>query len=82
MNDVRPLVYAGHDAVIVRIPVHQRLVRAIITREALECRFQAGHSPQEWVDTYMANAEQIVAMVHDKISRACPEPILISKHDF
>ncbi len=82
MNDVRPLVYAGHDAVIVRVPGRQRLVRAIISREALESRFQAGHTQQAWVDAYLIHADQITVVIQDKIARACPEPILISKHDF
>jgi hypothetical protein len=82
MNDVRPLVYAGHDAVIVRVPAPSRLIRAIVSREALETRFQAGHTQQDWVDAYLSHAEQIVAVIQDKIARACPEPILISKHDF
>jgi hypothetical protein len=82
MNDVRPLVYAGHDAVIVRVPGHQRLVRAIVSREALETRFEAGHSQQGWVAAYLSHVDQITAVIQDKIARACPEPILISKHDF
>ena len=64
MNDVRPLVYAGHDAVIVRIPVQRRLVSAVISREALETRFQAGHDPQDWVNTYHAHTDEILAVVH------------------
>ncbi len=82
MNDVRPEIYAGHDSVIVRMPVGRRLVRAIVSREALETRFQAGHSREAWVDTYRANASAIEAVVQDKLARACPEPILISKYDF
>ncbi|MBI2733424.1 MAG: DUF1488 family protein [Aquabacterium sp.] len=82
MNDVRPVIYAGHDSVIVRLPVGLRLVRAIISREALETRFSAGHTRQDWVDTYLAHASQIEAVVQDKIAKACPEPILISKYDF
>jgi len=82
MNDVRPVIYAGHDSVIVRLPVGLRLVRAIISREALETRFQAGHNRQDWVYTYLANASQIEAVVQDKIAKACPEPIVVSKYDF
>ena len=29
--DVRPLIYAGHDSVIVRVPIGRRLVRAIVS---------------------------------------------------
>lgn len=82
MNDVRPVIYAGHDSVIVRLPIGLRQVRAIISREALETRFKAGHNQQDWVDTYLANASQIEAVVQDKIARACPEPIVVSKYDF
>ncbi len=82
MNDVRPPVYAGHDSVIVRMPIGRRLVRAIITREALETRFAAGHSQQAWIEAYHAHAQAIEAVVQDKLSKACPEPILISKYDF
>lgn len=59
-----------------------RLVRAIISREALATRFQAGHSRQDWVDTYLTNATQIEAVVQGKIAKACPEPIVVSKYDF
>lgn len=82
MNDVRPVIYAGLDSVIVRLPVGLRLVRAIISREALETRFSAGHTRQDWVDTYLANAPRIEAVVQDKIAKACPEPIVVSKYDF
>ncbi len=82
MNDVRPEIYAGHDSVIVRMPIGRRLVRAIVSREALETRFQAGHTQQDWVDTYRANANAIEAVVQGKLAKACPEPILISKYDF
>jgi len=80
--DVRPLIYAGHDSVIVRVPIGRRLVRAIVSREALESRFNAGRTREEWVETYRANAVAIEAVVQDKVSRASPEPVLISKHDF
>lgn len=80
--DVRPTIYAGTDSVIVRVPLGGRLVRVIVTREALECRFDAGHSPQAWVDAYMAHASEIEAVVRDKVARATPEPVLVSKHDF
>lgn len=80
--DVRPLIYAGSDSVIVRVPMASRLVRVIVTREALETRFDAGHSPEGWVEAYRAHSTEIDAVVRDKIARACPEPILVSKHDF
>lgn len=80
--DVRPPIYAGHDSVIVRVPIGRRLVRAIISREALESRFNAGHTREEWVETYRANANVIEAVVQDKVAKATPEPVLISKHDF
>jgi hypothetical protein len=80
--DVRPAIYAGHDSVIVRVPVGRRLVRAIVSREALESRFNAGDSPEAWVETYRANAQAIEAVVQNKVSKAAPEPVLISKHDF
>lgn len=82
MNDVRPEIYAGHDSVIVRMPIGRRLVRAIVSREVLESRFHAGHTREDWVDAYRANAVTIEAVVQNKIARACPEPILISKYDF
>jgi hypothetical protein len=82
MNDVRPLIYAGHDSVIVRMPIGQRQVRATVSREALEKHFKAGKTRQDWVDTYLANAIQIEAVVQDKVSKACPEPIVVSKCDF
>lgn len=80
--DVRPPIYAGHDSVIVRVPIGRRLVRAIVSREALESRFNAGHTREEWVETYRANANVIEAVVQDKVAKATPEPVLISKHDF
>ena len=80
--DVRPLVYAGHDSVIVRVPVAGRLVRVIVTREALETRFEAGHTPDGWVQAYRAHANEIDGVVRDKVARAAPEPVLVSKHDF
>jgi hypothetical protein len=82
MNDVRPLIYAGHDSVIVRMPIGHRLVRATISREALEKHFQAGNTRQDWVDTYLANSLKIEAVVQDKVAKACPEPIVVSKYDF
>jgi hypothetical protein len=80
--DARPMVYAGGDSVIVRVPVSGRLVRVIVTREALETRFAAGHTPEEWVHSYRAHADEIDAVVRGKVARASPEPVLISKHDF
>lgn len=80
--DARPLIYAGHDSVIVRVPVARRLVRVIVTREALETRFDAVHSPEGWVSAYQAHAQEIEAVVRDKVARATPEPVLVSKHDF
>ncbi len=82
MDDVRPEIYAGHDSVIVRVPVGKRLVRAIVSREALEARFHAGRTPQDWVEAYRANAGTIEAVVQGKVARASPEPVLVSKHDF
>lgn len=82
MNDVRPPIYAGHDSVIVRLPIGRRLVRAVISREVLENRFASGHSRQDWIDTYQAHAPEFEAVVQTKLARACPEPILISKYDF
>lgn len=82
MVDARPLIYAGADSVIVRIAVGGRLVRAIVSREALERRFGAGHSPQGWLDSYVAHADEIDAVVRDKVARACPEPVMVSMHDF
>lgn len=82
MNDVRPQIYAGHDAVIVRMPIGRRLVRAIVSREVLEVHFQAGHTQQDWIDAYEAHAGDIAAVVQGKLARACPEPILVSKYDF
>jgi hypothetical protein len=80
--DVRPMVYAGHDSVIVRVPVGNRLVRVIVTREALETRFEAGHTPDGWVQAYRAHANVIDGVVRDKVARAATEPVLVSKHDF
>lgn len=80
--DVRPPIYAGHDSVIVRVPIGHRLVRAIVSREALESRFNSGTTREAWVETYRANAVTIEAVVQDKVARASPEPVLISKHDF
>ena len=80
--DVRPLIYAGHDSVIVRVSVGRRLVRVIVSREALESRFNSGRSREEWVETYRANSDMIEAVVQHKVSKASPEPVLISKHDF
>jgi hypothetical protein len=80
--DGRPQIYAGRDSVIVRVPVAGRLVRVIVSREALETRFDAGDSPQAWVDTYQANAAAIEAVIRGKVARASPEPVMVSKHDF
>lgn len=82
MEDVRPQMYAGLDSVIVRMPIAGRLVRAIVSREALETRFDAGHGPDGWLQAYRANADAINAVVRDKVDRASPEPIMVSKHDF
>lgn len=82
MEDVRPEMYAGLDSVIVRLPIEGRLVRAIVSREALETWFHAGHEPQGWLEAYRANANAIEAVVKTKVSRASPEPIMVSKHDF
>jgi hypothetical protein len=82
MEDVRPEMYAGLDSVIVRMAIAGRLVRAIVSREALETRFQAGHSPDDWLQAYRANADAINAVVKGKVDRASPEPIMVSKHDF
>lgn len=82
MEDVRPEMYAGLDSVIVRVPVAGRLVRAIVSREALETRFHAGHGPDDWLQAYRANCTAIEAVVKHKVSRASPEPIMVSKHDF
>lgn len=82
MEDVRPEMYAGLDSVIVRMPIAGRLVRAIVSREALETRFHAGHTPEDWLQAYRANAEAINAVVKAKVNRASTEPIMVSKHDF
>lgn len=75
-------IYAGHDAVIVRVHVGRRRVRAIVSREALEERFAAQHTPDAWVDAYRAHADVIEAVVRHKVARASPEPVVISKYDF
>ncbi|RZI86150.1 MAG: DUF1488 family protein [Rubrivivax sp.] len=80
--DGRPQIYAGRDSVIARVPIGGRLVRVIVSREALETRFDAGDSPQAWVDTYRANAETIEAVIRGKVAKASPEPVMVSKHDF
>lgn len=80
--DVRPHIYAGHDSVIVRVPIGRRLVRAVVSREVLESHFNSGRTREDWVETYRAHAEMITAVVQDKVSKASPEPVLISKHDF
>ena len=77
-----PEPYAGREAVVIRVGVGRREVRAIVSREALEERFEAGHDPQDWVDAYRAHADAIDAVVRAKVARASPEPVLVSKHDF
>jgi hypothetical protein len=74
--------YAGNDAVIVRLPVGGRSVRVLVSREALEERFAAGPAAADWVQAYHAHADVIDAVVRAKVARACPEPIVVSKHDF
>ncbi|TAL18382.1 MAG: DUF1488 family protein, partial [Aquabacterium sp.] len=81
MNSL-PDIYVGNDAVIVRLDMGQRRVRAIVSREALEERFSAQHNPAAWLDAYKANSAVIDAVVRDKVAKASPEPVIISKYDF
>lgn len=82
MTNSLPDIYVGNDAVIVRLDLGQRRVRAIVSREALEERFSAQHNPAAWLDAYKANSAVIDAVVRDKVARASPEPVIISKYDF
>lgn len=77
-----PDYYPGRNALVVRVEVGRRKVRAIVSQEALEERFAAQRTPEAWVDAYRANSAAIDALVRDKVARACPEPIVISMHDF
>ena len=74
--------YPGRNALIVRVEVGRRRVRAIVSREALEERFASPRTPDAWLATYEAHAGTIDAVVRDKVARACPEPIVVSMHDF
>ncbi|MBI5333070.1 MAG: DUF1488 family protein [Burkholderiales bacterium] len=77
-----PEPYVGHEAVVIRVDTGRREVRAVVSREALEERFAAGHTPQDWLLAYQAHAEEIQAVVRAKVARASPEPVVISKYDF
>lgn len=80
--DARPPVYVGSDSVIVRLLVGGRLVRVVVSREALETRFDAVHTREGWLGAYQANAQEIEAIVRGKVAKAAHEPVLVSKHDF
>jgi len=77
-----PEPYVGHEAVVIRVHTGRREVRAVVSREALEERFSAGHTPTDWLHAYQAHADEIDAVVKAKVARASPEPVVISKHDF
>ena len=82
MMNALPDYYPGRNALIVRVEVGRRKVRAIVSQEALEERFSAARTPEAWVEAYRTHCETIDALVRDKVARACPEPIMISMHDF
>lgn len=68
-----PEPYVGHESVVIRVDTGRREVRAVVSREALEERFAAGHKPQDWLLAYQTHAEEIQAVVRAKVARASPE---------
>ena len=80
--DALPNYYPGRNALILRVDMGRRKVRAIVSQEALEERFGSARTPQAWIEAYRAHAATIDALVRSKVQRACPEPIVISMHDF
>lgn len=75
-------VYLGKQAIILRLDVGRRRVRAVVSREALEQCFAAERKPEAWMAAYKANVIAIEAVIRDKVARACREPIVVSMQDF
>lgn len=77
-----PMFSTTYKAVSFRVDIDGKSFKAQISRDALWEHFGAGDHPEDWVNSYIHNAEQIDAIVVKKIKKGLHEPVIVVTEDF